>query len=240
MDVDHDTGPLDRPPAGRWEALAGRVRPWIDWFGLGRIVGTAVTVLARGRRRLVAAAVARPADRGGPADRHRAGRRRRPPRRRRHHQRRRRRPARRPRRRRRRPAGRVRAARRGAGPCRPRRRRRGAAPRRRLVRSTWPRRSATASGSTFPSSVSPFPPPLPAAGAATSAAPTGPVDLNRATAAELDALPGIGPATAAGDRRPPRGERAVRLRRRPRGGPRHRSGQAGSDPTARRHVRTLA
>ncbi len=45
MDLDHDTGPLDRPPAGRWETLTGRVRPWIDWFGAGRVAATAVTVL---------------------------------------------------------------------------------------------------------------------------------------------------------------------------------------------------
>ena len=40
------------------------------------------------------------------------------------------------------------------------------------------------------------PPPLPVVAAPGSSVPRGPVDLNRATAAELDALPGIGPATA--------------------------------------------
>lgn len=42
------------------------------------------------------------------------------------------------------------------------------------------------------------PPPVAAPGAAAAGSlPSGPVDLNRATAAELDSLPGIGPATAA-------------------------------------------
>jgi len=42
------------------------------------------------------------------------------------------------------------------------------------------------------------PPPVGASGSgATGSVPAGPVDLNRATPAELDSLPGIGPATAA-------------------------------------------
>jgi competence protein ComEA len=45
VEPDHDPGPLARPPSGRWEALTARIRPWIDWFGLGRIVTTAVTVV---------------------------------------------------------------------------------------------------------------------------------------------------------------------------------------------------
>ena len=45
MDPDHDPGPLARPPASRWEGLTARVRPWVEWFGLGRIVTAAATVL---------------------------------------------------------------------------------------------------------------------------------------------------------------------------------------------------
>ena len=46
MDVDHDIGaaPIAHPPAAG-KPLTGRVRPWIDWFGAGRVVATAVIVL---------------------------------------------------------------------------------------------------------------------------------------------------------------------------------------------------
>jgi competence protein ComEA len=39
--------PPGRPnPGGRWiDALTGRLRPWIDWFGLGRLVAGAVTIV---------------------------------------------------------------------------------------------------------------------------------------------------------------------------------------------------
>ena len=78
-----------------------------------------------------------------------------------------------------------------------RRRRRSPARRRRRAPSTSPRRSPTAPASTCPSparrSRQPRSPPAvaPSVGAA-----AGPLDLNRATAGELDELPGIGPATA--------------------------------------------
>ncbi len=29
-----------------WDATAGRVRPWVQWFGVGRVVGVALTVAA--------------------------------------------------------------------------------------------------------------------------------------------------------------------------------------------------
>jgi competence protein ComEA len=45
VEPDHDPGPLARPPANQWEALTARLRPWIDWFGPGRIVTTVATVL---------------------------------------------------------------------------------------------------------------------------------------------------------------------------------------------------
>lgn len=44
----HLPHPLDRPPAGRrWaDALTGRLGPWIEWFGLGRLVAAGLTVVA--------------------------------------------------------------------------------------------------------------------------------------------------------------------------------------------------
>lgn len=47
-------------------------------------------------------------------------------------------------------------------------------------------------GEVDPASVAPGPPPVEG-----SVAPSGPIDVNRATAAELERLPGVGPATAA-------------------------------------------
>jgi competence protein ComEA len=40
--------PPERPrPSGRWtDPLSGRLGPWVDWFGLGRLIATAVTVVA--------------------------------------------------------------------------------------------------------------------------------------------------------------------------------------------------
>ena len=92
-------------------------------------------------------------------------------------------------------AGRLRAARRGAGARRHRRGRRGtaeastgslnlAAPLGDGERVYVPRRRRGRPGTATGRPVTP------------RRRPTGPVDLNRATAAELDALPGIGPATA--------------------------------------------
>ena len=153
-------------------------------------------------------------------------------RRRRRRRRPRRRPSvRRPRRRRRRRARGLRAAGRGPGG-----RRASTPPAGRCAEADagrpQPRRAARRrrSGSTSRRSARPCPPTPPSAAPPGSTAPAGPVDLNRATAEELDALPGIGPATAQAivDHRD--AERPVRLGRRPRGGPRHRPGQARGDP----------
>ncbi len=78
-----------------------------------------------------------------------------------------------------------------------------------------------------------------------STGPPAPVDLNAATAEQLDALPGRRPEHRGGDHRLPRRARAVRHRGGPRRGARHRSGEArcaaraGDDVSGRcRPIRT--
>ena len=207
--VDEDSDPdagVDRPrpwrsPARRaWDASGDRVRPWLDWFGPGRVAGAALTIVATVAggwwllrpseppteatlpyASVPAAGVSSPPSTAtvaaAPAPTapsvvvvHVAGA----------------------------------VARPGVYGSPPDARSSTAStpPAGRRARPTWPRStsppcSSTASASTCPVVGEVVPAVVaPAAGASGASTPAGPVDLNAATEADLDALPGIGPATA--------------------------------------------